>query len=80
MNTIRNWLVAIVGIAACCGFCGDIYITDVVYGDGTLTLNSSDVRRKGHAEGTCCAAPLRALGFPLVRGGGRAVVELGACG
>ena len=43
MNTIRNWLVAIVGIAACCGFCGDIYITDVVYDDGTLTLNSGDV-------------------------------------
>ena len=43
MNVIRNWLVAVVGLAAFRGVCNDIYITDAAYGGATLTVNGGDI-------------------------------------
>ena len=43
MNKIRNWSALVVGFAVFRGLCGDIYVTDEIYGQSTLAVNAGDV-------------------------------------
>lgn len=43
MNKIRNWSALVVGLAVFRGLCGDIYVTDEIYGQSTLAVNAGDV-------------------------------------
>ena len=49
MNTIRKCFIVVVGFAAIRGLCGDIYITDAVYGQSTLIVNAGDIL---HVQGS----------------------------